>query len=86
MSRLTCQIRLREKNALEKRSKDMIAQCGVPLSFLNVETLVEIISIISRSPSLRQSIDWGRIFSDAVVDPRVVINEIEALKKDGIII
>jgi hypothetical protein len=73
------------KNALENRAKDLLAEHGVPLAFLTAGNLADIIAILGKHPSLRRSINWGRIFSDALVAPRSVQAEIEALAKDRVI-
>ena len=70
---------------LDRRSRDLIAQCGVPISFLTAENLASIIAIVSKHPSLRRSINWGRIFSEPIIDPDEIQSEIVALLRDRVI-
>ncbi|MBN1316519.1 MAG: hypothetical protein JXA42_13670 [Anaerolineales bacterium] len=74
-----------KKTTLERRSHDLLADCGVPLSFLNAKSLAVIIKMISQHPTCRHAINWSRIFADAIVNPSHVNDEIEAIIRDGIV-
>lgn len=70
---------------LEKRSRDLLAECGVPLTFLTAESLSLIVSLLSEHPAARRSINWSRVFTDAIIRPERVETELEAVIRNGII-
>jgi hypothetical protein len=71
--------------ALGDRSRELLSQTGVPLSFVRAPALVEMISQAAAFPAARRSIDWRRIFAEPVVDPAMVAREFEAVERDRII-
>ncbi len=74
-----------EKATLENRSRDLLAECGVPLAFLTCDVLSEIVTHLCHNPRTRRAINWKRVFSDAIVDSTRVAEEIEAVKKDQVV-
>lgn len=74
-----------EPTTLGSRSRDMLSECGIPLSFLTAQDLATIIENVREHPSSRRSINWRRIFSEPIVKPKHVISEIEAILKDHVI-
>lgn len=74
-----------EHKTLEERSRAMLAEARVPLSFLSADTLGEIIELLSNSPLTRRSIDWRKVFANPVITKSLIEKELETLKKDKII-
>lgn len=74
-----------KQNTLGSRSRDMLSECGIPLSFLRAQDLATIIENVREHPSSRRSINWRRIFSEPIVKPKHVISEIDAILKDNVI-
>jgi hypothetical protein len=74
-----------KKETLLNRSQELQAACGIPLSFLDSTSLVEILKIFTKKPLFRRSINWTKIFTKVVVSPSLINNEIKSLNKDGII-
>ncbi|MGA2066885.1 MAG: hypothetical protein ABSG86_18045 [Thermoguttaceae bacterium] len=74
-----------DKATLENRSRDLLAECGVPLAFLTCDVLVEILNQLCQTPRTRRAINWKRVFSDAIVDSARVAEEIEAINKDQVV-
>ncbi len=72
-------------NSLDDRSRELIAECGVPLSFLNAKDMGDIIKMFVENPVYRQSLDWRRIFSGGVVRPAAALEDLRARYKDGVI-
>jgi hypothetical protein len=71
--------------ALRERSTELLAECGVPLSFLTARTMAEIIALVSAEPATRHAISWTRIFSRPIVETARVQEEIAAIRKDAIV-
>lgn len=76
---------LQGEKALEDRSRELLAECGVPLVFLTAKDLCEMIRIVADHPVARGSIPWARVFADPVVRPGRVKQEVEAIIQDRII-
>lgn len=70
---------------LDRRSRDFLAVCGVPLSFITAETLAQIVSLLTEHTATRRSINWSRIFTNPVVKYQQVESEVKVLHRDGII-
>jgi hypothetical protein len=70
---------------LAKRSRDLFAECGVPLIFLTADSLAEIIRLLAMHPAARSAINWPRIFADPIIRPIQVQDELSAVLRDGII-
>ena len=69
-------------NALDKRSREFIAEYQVPLSFMTTDTLGEMIEILSGTPVVRRAVNWSRVFSDSVAQPSLVRSEIDTVLRD----
>lgn len=74
-----------QERSLIERSRDLSAECNVPLCCLTAVALAEIIQLLSTHPRVRHSINWARIFADPVVDPKRVQKEVRAIVRDGIV-
>ena len=74
-----------KRETLESRSRELISECNVPLSFITASDLGVIITMLREHPSTRQSINWARVFADPVVKPDRVRRDMDAILKDGII-
>ncbi len=70
---------------LERRSRELLAKSGIPLSFLTAGTLGKIVEILRESPLLRRSIDWARVFASPIVNSDDVQQQTDALLHDGIV-
>lgn len=71
--------------ALDRRSRDFLAEYGIPLCFLTADTLGEIVEILSERPVVRRAIDWSRVFSDSVARPSLVREEVRTVLSDEMI-
>ena len=76
---------LHRPNTLEKRSRELLSQCQVPLAYLTASSLAEILEVTANHPQFRRSINWSRVFADPIVHPEEVKREIEAISRDHII-
>lgn len=72
-------------NTLRSRSTQFLSQCGIPLSFIRSESLVQIIRIASEFPQARKSIDWARVFVEPIVNPSRVRIEFDAVRRNGLL-
>lgn len=72
-------------DSLEDRSRELLAECGVPLSFLSAKEMGEIIKLFVERPVYRQSIDWKRVFSGGIIQTARVIDDLRERRKDGVI-
>ena len=70
---------------LERRSRELLAKSGIPLSFLTAGTFGKIVEIIKKYPLLRRSIDWSRIFTSPIVNSDNVQQQIDAILRDRIV-
>ncbi len=72
-------------NSIEDRSRELIAECGVPLSFLTAKDMGAIIKLFVDNPVYRQSIDWKRVFSGGLIQTARVVEDLRERTKDGVI-
>jgi hypothetical protein len=72
-------------DTLDDRSKELISTCGVPLSFLTAKDMGSIIKSLVENPVFRQTINWKRVFSIGLVNPKAITKDLKRRKKDGII-
>jgi hypothetical protein len=72
-------------STLDKRSRELLADTGVPISFLDANSLADILKLLAKYPLVRRSINWARIFSDVIVQSQMVMKELKVIQKDGII-
>jgi hypothetical protein len=70
---------------LDRRSRELLAKSGVPISFLTASTLGEIVGALKEQPLVRRSIDWARIFTCPIVRSKDAQNQIEAILRDKVI-
>jgi hypothetical protein len=73
------------KSTLESRSREFQADAGVPLIFLKSDMVIEMIKLLAKSPSLRRSISWRKVFTNPVIELSQVKDEIRLIQKDQII-
>jgi hypothetical protein len=74
-----------KESSLDERSHELLSLCGIPLSFLNAETLADIVKLMVKNPQFRRSINWAKIFTRSNVQTKFVKKEIAILKKDGLL-
>lgn len=73
------------KATLERRSHELLAKSGIPLSFLNTTTLSEIVSLLKDFPLLRRSVDWARVLTAPIVDSNEVKKQVAAILRDEVV-
>lgn len=73
------------RDALLGRSRDLQAECGVPMAFLTADVLADIIEVLSSNPAIRGAIPWRRVVLDVIIDSVRIRDVIEAIMKDQII-
>jgi hypothetical protein len=69
----------------DERSRDLQAECQVPLVFLTAEEMGKIIQLLVKRPAYRQSLEWKRIFAGGEVRASEVKKNLQARIKDGVI-
>jgi hypothetical protein len=69
----------------DDRSRDLIAECQVPLVFLTAEDMGKIIGMLVKRPAFRQSLEWKRIFSGGVMHASDVRKNLQARIRDRVI-
>jgi len=74
------------KATLESRSRQLLSEVNIPLVFLTTESVVQIIDLLSNFPSARRSINWRKIFVNPVIEPNLVLTELQLINKDKIIV
>ena len=72
-------------NSLERRSRKVFADCGVQLSFMDAETLAEIVGMLVQEPIFRQALDWRLVFAAPRVRAEIVRNELDATRRDRVV-
>jgi hypothetical protein len=72
-------------DTLARRSRELLAECGVPLTFLTASSLADVIALLAQHPKARRSIYWPKVFVEPVVDSQPVRTELEAVLRDDII-
>lgn len=77
--------KFKSDETLEGRSRELYAECRVPLVFLTATELGKIIALFAERPALRQCVDWSAIFSGGAVSVDSVESNIKAREKDKVI-
>jgi hypothetical protein len=72
-------------SSVDERSKELYAECQVPLVFMTAASLGAIVSLFADSPRYRGAIDWRSIFSKPLVETNDVKKSLRARKKDKVI-
>lgn len=72
-------------STFDDRSRDLQAECQVPLAFLTAEEMGKIVKKFLKYPKYRQSIEWKRIFSGGIVRAADVQKDLRGRIKDGVI-
>ena len=73
------------EGTLEARSRELYAECKVPLVFLAAGEMGKIVTMMADRPAYRQSIDWQSIFSESVIRADEVDKYLQARTRDKII-
>jgi hypothetical protein len=76
---------IQKKKTLEKRSREMQAEAGVPLSFISADVLADVVKLLSGFPLARRSINWRKVFANPVLEEGQIEKELEVIRKDQII-
>lgn len=71
--------------ALSDKSNEMYATCQTKLGFMEAKTLGHAVELIRENISLRNSIDWRRVFSNDVVTLASVESQLRSLIKDNLL-
>lgn len=71
--------------ALADKSNEMYSTCQTKLSFMEGKTLGHVVELIRENISLRNSIDWRRVFSNEIVTLASVESQLRSLIKDNLL-
>lgn len=71
--------------ALEGRRGELYAECQTQLTCLKASDLGEMVKQIRLAPNYRKAIAWKRLFSMLVLTPDLLRQEIERIRKDGVV-
>jgi hypothetical protein len=64
---------------LNELNGEFISETNIPLTFLEVDTMLKIIEQMKQHPTIRNTLRWGRVFcSGGIVKPRLFEQELEA--------
>jgi hypothetical protein len=69
---------------LEVRRSELYAECQTQLTCLKASDLGDMVKQIRTVPNYRKSIAWKRLFSNVLLTPELLRQEIERIRKDGI--
>lgn len=72
-------------STLIERSQELTAECGIPLSFLDANSLSQIVMLFCQHPLARRSVNWRRVFTKVVVKLELIEEELQMINKDGVI-
>jgi hypothetical protein len=73
------------EDALTDKSRDLFAQCGVPITFITAEALAQVVALLAEYPAARKSLKWSRVFADPILRVRKVQAEIGTVLRDSIL-
>lgn len=73
------------ESSINKRSKTLYELCQTNLSCVTSKQLGEIIKLVKRNQSYRDSINWRKIFSNLLVHTGLIESELNITKRDKII-
>jgi len=72
----------RGEKDLTEISKDFLAEAKVPVAFLEVKTLLSMITDLTKDPSIRTAINWSRVFTrGGLSSERLFREELAAAKE-----
>ena len=74
-----------QDETLAARSLDLIASCGVPITFVTSQALGAVVALLAQHPAARRSLNWSRIFSDPILRVDRVQDDLSAVLRDGIL-
>jgi hypothetical protein len=67
---------------LRHRADDFLAEVRVPLTFVKAEHFAGLVSTLGKSPKLRTSIDWARLFCrGSLLEPRELSAELKSAER-----
>ncbi|MFC1897596.1 hypothetical protein ACFLX8_03415 [Chloroflexota bacterium] len=72
-------------DTLARRSQELISTCGIPLCFLSVDALVQMLDIVLNNIKKRNAVNWSKVFTEPVANPKTLQEEIGFITKDEIV-
>lgn len=70
------------QGSLIQISREFTAQAGVPVAFLEAQTLAHIVKSLKRKPSFRSGLNWRLLFAGGLLTAAMFDKETEALKAE----
>lgn len=70
--------------SLMQRSRELYESCQTTLSFIDSKRLASLVSMIVNNMGVKNSINWKKIFSHHLPNADLLIEQINAIKKDKI--
>ena len=70
--------------SIENRSKELYKICNCKLSCITSKELGEITKLLKEKSTIRRSISWTNIFSELIVNVKLINNEIQRIEKDNL--
>ena len=71
-------------DSLSNRSNDLYKLCNCKLSCIKSIELAKIVRLIQTKPELRGSINWQNIFSELIIETKMIQQELNRILKDKI--
>lgn len=71
-------------NSIENRSDELYKLSNCRLSCIESKVLGEIVELIKTKPEIRLSINWKNIYTETIVEKKLVLKEIKRIEKDKI--
>ena len=72
-----------DRERLNELNREFISETSIPLTFLEVDTMLQIIRQMKQHPTMRNTIRWGRIFgSGGIVEPRLFERELQVAMEE----
>lgn len=71
--------------AMENRREELQGEYGVPLCFLKAQDLADIVSILIKASSYRQTIPWKRLLSKSLLTVNPVQTYLNQRQKDSVL-
>lgn len=71
--------------SINKRSDELFKRCQAKLTCTKSEDLGKIVKVVSKTPSLRNAIDWNNVLINCQVSENSIYKELKRIQKDNFI-
>jgi hypothetical protein len=68
----------------QERSRELYAECRVPLAFLTSGDLAQSVALVADAPWVRSAVDWRHVFAPVDITASRLQRELASIDRDGV--